>query len=680
MYRFIENDAEIIYEGRKLRLDTSEGVQRAEAFIRMKEVVDPVTGLKVPRTKVSFCYNSLTPKAPSEPFALPCLENRARKRKGENIMTHCVMRFPEAICVPIPVRTQATRTVKSDRPVTAKIALEIGKKWVKQTYGSVDYMCGIHIDQNDMLLHFLLCVREANPEGEEIARQLFCSYKLDQYLPELNQYGQLVLEDVQMQSPSLNEPSEEFPEKMTIETISAQKHSVSEERKNAFIERAFVENSRKKKLYQQELFSQNPVDDSQIMDPQGMMDFYEETGIITPSIVRQTMEDKEITTSSTDMGAVDNKILSQNGQDNKQAEESVNTEPSFPVESAFNQNREENIDADMSSINVAIGIPNESSGENTPLFTSEDKATDVQSVVARVRASLAEEHREKEARMKEENSRKSFVSTILSENAEFDSTSEYERTVQPAPTRSVQQGYGRTAQSTTAREIQQSASSSLPFSENLIPQEIMRSHENERQQVKIIDKVPVVGEDPLEQIKKNAMQLLSSIHEQDYQKEQPEELDKTSVSEPMQKSNQDQKETLHSNEVKERLANNSGSFLSKLGKTEDEMLYDESEYAGTPKGEVVWGAGAEKPNLFAQLPEEQKIPSISFFVQNENGEKEVPEEFIQEPTYVDLQQQNAAKNYVSNLRKKKMKKVLRVVGISIIAALILLAVILLIKM
>ena len=148
----------------------------------------------------------------------------------------------------------------------------------------------------------------------------------------------------------------------------------------------------------------------------------------------------------------------------------------------------------------------------------------------------------------------------------------------------------------------------------------------------------------------------------------------------MQKSNQDQKETLHSNEVKERLANNSGSFLSKLGKTEDEMLYDESEYAGTPKGEVVWGAGAEKPNLFAQLPEEQKIPSISFFVQNENGEKEVPEEFIQEPTYVDLQQQNAAKNYVSNLRKKKMKKVLRVVGISIIAALILLAVILLIKM
>ena len=47
----------------------------------------------------------------------------------------------------------------------------------------------------------------------------------------------------------------------------------------------------------------------------------------------------------------------------------------------------------------------------------------------------------------------------------------------------------------------------------------MRSHENERQQVKIIDKVPVVGEDPLEQIKKNAMQLLSSIHEQDYQKE-----------------------------------------------------------------------------------------------------------------------------------------------------------------
>ena len=58
MYQFIENDAEIIFEGKKLRFDTTEGVQRAEAYIRMKEVVDKVTGLKIPRTKVSFCYNS----------------------------------------------------------------------------------------------------------------------------------------------------------------------------------------------------------------------------------------------------------------------------------------------------------------------------------------------------------------------------------------------------------------------------------------------------------------------------------------------------------------------------------------------------------------------------------------------------------------------------------------------
>lgn len=513
--QLIENDSEIIYEGKKLRFDTTEGIQRAEAFIRMKEVIDRETGLKVPRTKVSFCYNSLSPKAPSEPFVIPCIEGRGRKKKGENIMTHVVMRFPGSVCVPIPVRTQATRTVKGSDPITAKIALEIAKKWVKVTYGNIDYMCGIHIDQPDMLVHFLLFIKDTNPLGEENAKKLFLAYHLDKFIPDL-----------------LKEDKE--PEKAEVETP---------EEKNLKTEK------------------------------------------------EQREEKKETTNNQSD--------------DSKTSEEpKINPEKKITVSK---EEREE----------ILYQIKEETIFASKP---SERKdQLDIASIVAKVRAS----------------------SEFGQEKAKNHEVVDFEEIIE---------------------------------SEDIIEEEPEKEEE-------------IVYVDPIAQIKANAVNQLFGLRQVlDPNKEKEE----TGIEQNADK--QDEKEELK--DEKPDLSKE-GTYLEKLGKTEDEMLYDESEYPKTPVGAIAWGTDLEEEEFkeekkvtavfssrnLSVMAEgsnsydddlEEELPEISFFVQNEEGEKEIPEEFQYEPSARTLQQRDAAASYVKGLKKAKIKKILiGIILLLVIAAAIL---------
>lgn len=586
--QLIENDAEIIYEGKKLRFDTSEGVQRAEAFIRMKEVVDKETGVKVPRTKVSYCYNSLTPKAPSEPFVVHCLEARGRKKRGENIMTHVVMRFPECVCVPIAVRTQATRTVKSHRPVTPKIALEIGKKWLKQTYGNTEYMCGIHIDQPDMLLHFLIFTKDINEDGEYNARQLFLAYKLGEFLPELGATADQEVSEEDLSEESIEEQPEEMPEDgIRITGFGGIPLIQTESGETILEEKPLDEKALEPKLFAQKSFEEGLTESK----PFGQKPFEE-----APS------------------------------EEEKSAGETpVASEP-------------------VSGRSFA-GIPIETQEMLIP--------RDVNSVVARVRASLAEEKKQEHASAEEIRRASMRESQQLYQNKVLERRRPEQETIVV------------TENSNRLGAIQEEA-----LQNDIFRQESDFVFRSQYQNAAV--EMPEPEVDPLEQIKMNAANLLNQIHAQDMpslQEEEKEQKEKTetkpekAVAEPVK------------SDVNEKLKG-SGDFLTKLGKTEDEMLYDESEYAKGPVGEVVWGSGASNPNVFEELPEEEKAPEVHFYIQNEKGEHEVPEEYQTELSETDIRQQSAAASYVKELKKAKWKKWGWILGAVAVIAVVVLIVIL----
>lgn len=569
--QLIENDAEIIYEGKRLRFDTTEGIQRAEAFIRMKEVIDLETGLKVPRTKVSFCYNSLTPKAPSEPFVVPCIEGRGRKKKGENIMTHVVMRFPESVCVPIAVRTQATRTVKGSDPITAKIALEIAKKWVKATYGNIDYMCGIHIDQPDMLVHFLLFVKEANDEGEENARKLFLAYHLDKFIENF-------------ETEESSEEAKEIEEDSKTETVE---ESLFSKDMSAFADLNIMESDQKENT----------------------------------NVTKKTTKKVEDWNEETREDSYRDEILSQMKQEAIYA--------SKPSE------RQDQID--------------------------------IASIVAKVRSSssyqLPAEKEAKTAQQLTNDLENLFNSITVGNESDKDAMKEEISSEQ---------------QEATAIEI----------NEPVIEDEKEKDSEPEKEPAKgsFYESVKEVGRedysqttflDPIAQIKANAANQLFGLSQ---------------VLEPkMTTAEKEEKEMLE--EAADDLKEVKAEIKTNISEPEeDKQLYPESEYAKTPVGPVVWGTEAAED----KFPEEKKVtavfstrnlsvmaedtnpymddleeelPEITFLVQNEAGEKEVPEEFNYLPSERTLQQRDAAASYVKSLKKAKWKKAVMVLGAACLIAL-----------
>lgn len=558
--QFIENDAEIIYEGKKLRFDTTEGIQRAEAFIRMKEVIDLETGLKVPRTKVSFCYNSLTPKAPSEPFVVPCIEGRGRKKKGENLMTHVVMRFPSCVCVPIPVRTQATRTIKGSDPITAKIALEIAKKWVKITYGNIDYMCGIHIDQPDMLVHFLLFTKEASEKGEENARKLFIQYRLDKWIDELKEED-ILSNDSEESHEELEEiiqekPRNTFGNMPKMEFPTASSTGIKQDSREQVMT----------KMKQETLFAAKPSERQNQID--------------IASIVAKVRA-----SSSFQMEAIAETIDIRDGE--KETEIPTKKEELFSVGTA--------------------NVESKDNQEKNLILAEETKQTEWENEkeIIEVKASNSEKENHENLEQKEE------------------------------------ADLGK-------------------------------------------DEEPTIELDPLAKIKANAANTLfglSRVLDPGTKEEKESEI---AEEETIKEEQEEKKEAVfYTNPQYEE-------------KKEETNLQTKEKTEGSSAGlvgSVMWGTEAEEE----QFPEEKKVqavfstrnlsvmaedsnpyleeeldelPEISFFVQNEAGEKETPEEFDFEPSQRTLQQRDAAANYVKGIKRAKWKK------IGLVLVLVILAVIL----